>query len=220
VNRSLWTSIACLAFLLFAGAGCGGDDDDETESASQQGSIATTETATSPKTEEAEEREGSRGADRTKETPGETTDDAGRAADGDSGGARDGDSGRVGDGDSGDTGGPGATQPEVVQGDGDEPPGETGDKWPPKDLVTVTIRDSKYIPQRVVVPKDGWIMWVNEEARTNHTATKTRGPSYAPNSPTIGWGGDTYTDVFTARGEIEYICTNHPLRMKGFITVE
>jgi plastocyanin len=124
MSRSLWTSIACFAFLFFAVAGCGGDDGE---------------------------------SDRTKKVPRK---------------------------------------------------------------VTVTIKDFKYSPQRVVVARGGTIMWVNKEARTRHTATKTRGPSYAPNSPNIGWGGGTYTDFFKRRGKIKYVCTYHPRRMKGFITVQ
>jgi plastocyanin len=134
---------------------------------------------------------------------------------GDSGGAGGGDSGGAGGG--GDAGGEGGTQPATGQEQDGSP---QGGKWPPEGLVTVKIKDFKFIPQRVEVPKDGWIMWVNEETKTNHTATKTRGPGYAPSSPNIGWGGDTYTDNFKARGEIEYICTYHPLKMKGFITVK
>lgn len=233
MGGGLRTWIACLAFLLIAAVGCGGDDS-ASESASQESPTATTEAATSPESEDAN---GESGGDAGGE---EGSDEA--TGDGDSEGAGDTGSGGAGGGDSaanagggdsdgpsadgggrsggtgggsGDVGGPGATPEE-----GNQPQADSDEKWPPDDLVTVTIKDSKFTPQRVSVPKDGWIMWVNKEEETVHTATKTRGPSYAPNSPPIYWGGDTYTDTFLARGEIEYICTKHPLKMKGFITVK
>jgi plastocyanin len=93
----------------------------------------------------------------------------------------------------------------------------TAKKQAPKQM-TVTIKDFKFTPQRVVVARGGSVYWVNKEAKVNHTATKKSGPGAAPNSPNIGWGGDTYTDFFKVTGTIQYICTYHP-RMKGYITV-
>ena len=89
----------------------------------------------------------------------------------------------------------------------------------PVKQATVIIKDREFSPRRVTVARGGSIYWVNKDAKSNHTATKTRGPGQAPASPNIGLGGDTYTDFFRTRGRIEYICTYHR-EMKGYITVK
>jgi plastocyanin len=183
---------ALLAAACFAVAGCGGDDDEDQVAGGEGKGGASKEARPSP--------------DRDAGAKGSEEEEDGGAVAGEEEAER-----RARAEEQGEAPG----QEQAARKEGRR---RSGARRPPK-RVTVVIKAFEYRPATVVVRRGGSVYWINKERRVNHTVTKKKGPSYAPDSPDVGWGGDTYEDFFRARGTIIYSCTYHP-RMRGKVTVK
>lgn len=83
--------------------------------------------------------------------------------------------------------------------------------------VTVSIKDIKFNPHDIEVPKGGKIVWTNDDS-VGHNVTKEDGPGPDFSSDTLN-NGDTFEQTFDTPGEIKYVCTIHP-GQDGTITVK
>ncbi len=87
----------------------------------------------------------------------------------------------------------------------------------PGGAVTVSMKNTLFVPMDVKVKVGDTIEWTNDDPFP-HTVTKSGGPGPKFDSGTVG-GGETYEQKFTKAGKIDYVCTIHP-RQVGTITVE
>jgi plastocyanin len=83
--------------------------------------------------------------------------------------------------------------------------------------VTVSMKNTEYVPMDVKVKVGDTIKWTNDDPFP-HTVTKTGGPGPKFDSGTVD-GGGTYEQKFTSAGKIEYVCTIHP-RQVGTVRVD
>ncbi|HLC85432.1 MAG TPA: cupredoxin family copper-binding protein [Candidatus Nanoarchaeia archaeon] len=81
-------------------------------------------------------------------------------------------------------------------------------------VVTVTIKDFKFIPETVTLKEGQTVTWVNEDAPI-HTATAT---NKAFDTKEL-YQGDSGSWTADKQGAFEYVCALHP-NMKGKIIVE
>ena len=106
---------------------------------------------------------------------------------------------------------------------GEKAAGDTAEKRAPSGgagaggTVTVSMKDTEYLPMDVKVKVGDTIKWTNDDPFP-HTVTKTGGPGPKFDSGTVG-GGETYQRKFTQAGKIDYVCTIHP-RQVGTVTVD
>jgi plastocyanin len=82
------------------------------------------------------------------------------------------------------------------------------------DIVTVSMKDIKFVPHDVQVKVGQKITWTNNDTPA-HNVTATQGASFK--SDTINPGG-TFSYTPTKAGTISYVCTIHP-GQDGTITV-
>jgi plastocyanin len=82
------------------------------------------------------------------------------------------------------------------------------------DLVSLEIRDSKYIPPTLTVPAGTTVRWINRDEET-HTVTSTT-ELFKSGGLNLG---DEYTHTFTTPGEYPYTCALHDF-MQGTIVVK
>ncbi|MGZ4169969.1 MAG: DUF6529 family protein [Solirubrobacteraceae bacterium] len=83
-------------------------------------------------------------------------------------------------------------------------------------LVRVSYRDISIVPANVTVRAGARIRWTNFDA-TLHNVAITSGPQTF-SSPAFNKGG-SYQATFARPGVYHYLCTYHPARMIGAITV-
>ena len=85
-------------------------------------------------------------------------------------------------------------------------------------VVTVEIRDFKFVPETVKVHQGDTVEWKNED-KVAHTATAA-GQAQKPafDSGSIGTGA-TWRYVAGAKGSYNYTCTIHPY-MKGELIIQ
>jgi len=80
--------------------------------------------------------------------------------------------------------------------------------------VTVSMKNSKNVPEEIAVEVDQKIVWTNDDSY-DHNVTATEGADFA--SDNFG-GGGTYEYTPTKAGIIDYVCTIHSGQI-GKITV-
>ena len=97
----------------------------------------------------------------------------------------------------------------------EKPPAESGRAA--KSSLSVSMKDTKFVPMDVTVKKGGTIKWTNDDPFA-HTVTKGSGPGPKFDSGSVD-GGGTFTQKFDTAGKIDYLCTIHP-NQTGTITVE
>jgi len=83
--------------------------------------------------------------------------------------------------------------------------------------VTVSMKNTLYVPMDVKVKAGGTIKWTNDDPFA-HTVTKQSGPGARFDSGTVD-GGEKFEEKFDTPGKIDYVCTIHP-NQTGTITVE
>ncbi len=78
--------------------------------------------------------------------------------------------------------------------------------------VIVRIQDTKYVPDQVSIRAGQTVRWVNND-QIEHTVTGDDFDSgeIAP--------GESYDRIFADKGEEKYMCTIHPDRMQGTVTI-
>ena len=81
------------------------------------------------------------------------------------------------------------------------------------ETVTVKMRDNRFVPRSITIPRGTIVRWVNR-GNNIHTSTSDRG---LWNSGTLGTG-DTFRRRFRQSGTFSYHCNIHPFMM-GTITV-
>ncbi len=81
----------------------------------------------------------------------------------------------------------------------------------------VDIKDTKFVPEDVVVATGGTITWTNSDDFA-HTVTKDGGPGADFDSGNMD-GGATFEQKFATAGKIDYLCEIHP-GQTGTITVK
>ncbi len=113
-----------------------------------------------------------------------------------------------------DSGGSADTTGEKAAGDTAEKTTGTGGA---AGTVTVSMKNTEYVPRDVKVKVGDTITWTNDDPFP-HTVTKTAGPGPKFDSGTVD-GGETYEQKFTTAGKIDYVCTIHP-RQVGTVTVD
>ena len=89
---------------------------------------------------------------------------------------------------------------------------------PAKAVVTVTIKDFKFVPETVTVHQGDTVEWKNEDSAL-HTATadgEAQNPAF--DSGSISKGA-TWRYVAGTKGTYNYTCTFHP-KMKGQLIVQ
>ena len=116
-------------------------------------------------------------------------------------------------GDDGDDGGSAGTTQKTER----QPAEETTGAAKPGGAVTVSMKNTLFVPRDVKVKVGDTIRWTNDDPFP-HTVTKTGGPGPKFDSGTVD-GGEAYKQKFTQAGKIDYVCTIHP-RQVGTITVD
>jgi plastocyanin len=117
------------------------------------------------------------------------------------------------DDDDGDDGG--ADNAATTEQPAEKAPAEPGGAA--KSTVTVSMKNTLYVPMDVKVRKGGTIEWTNDDPFP-HTVTKGSGPGPKFDSGSVD-GGGTFEQKFDTAGKIDYVCTIHP-NQTGTITVE
>jgi len=80
--------------------------------------------------------------------------------------------------------------------------------------VDVGIKEFKFAPVALEVPRGTTVTWVNHDEET-HTITSTTGAFASP-----GLGNDeTFTQTFSRPGSYEYFCALHP-KMRATVIVK
>lgn len=83
------------------------------------------------------------------------------------------------------------------------------------DVVKVTMKNIKFVPQNVTVKVGQKILWTNNDGQIPHTVTATKGAIF--DSGNVD-GGATFDYTPTKVGRIDYVCTIHS-GQTGAITV-
>ena len=83
------------------------------------------------------------------------------------------------------------------------------------DIVSVSIKDIKFIPHDVTVKAGQKIVWTHDDGQIPHNVTATKGEKFASDTLT---GGETYEYTPKKAGTIDYVCTIHE-GQDGQITV-
>jgi plastocyanin len=83
------------------------------------------------------------------------------------------------------------------------------------DVVNVTMKNIKFIPQNITVKVGQKILWTNNDGQIPHTVTATKGAIF--DSGNID-GGGTFDYTPTKAGTVDYVCTIHS-GQSGTITV-
>lgn len=83
------------------------------------------------------------------------------------------------------------------------------------DVVDVTMKNIKFVPQDVTVKVGQKILWTNNDGQIPHTVTATKGAIF--DSGNVD-GGGTFDYTPTKVGRIDYVCTIHS-GQTGSITV-
>jgi len=84
------------------------------------------------------------------------------------------------------------------------------------DQYQAAIKDFKFVPERITIPKGSTVMWTNRD-EASHTTTSVEGSPI--DSGRISSGG-SYSKRFDEAGTFEYECTIHPWMQKGTVIVE
>lgn len=91
------------------------------------------------------------------------------------------------------------------------PPARSGAKpatggTPSGETVTVSMKQIKFIPEKVTAKVRQKIVWTNNDGQIPHTVTATKGATF--DSGNIG-DGETFDYTPTKLGVIDYVCTIH-----------
>jgi plastocyanin len=78
---------------------------------------------------------------------------------------------------------------------------------PTGNTVQVTMKQIKFVPEKITVKVGQKIFWTNKDGDIPHTVTATKGATF--DSGNIA-GGGTFDYTPTKAGVIDYICTIHP----------
>ncbi len=82
------------------------------------------------------------------------------------------------------------------------------------DLVTISMKDIKFVPEEAAVKVDQKVTWTNDDTAP-HNVTAEQGADFK--SETMN-KGDTFEYTPTKPGTIDYVCTIHP-GQNGRLTV-
>jgi len=106
----------------------------------------------------------------------------------------------------GSTPAPAPTQTKTTPYTGGTPSGET---------VTVSMKQIKFIPEKVAAKVGQKIVWTNNDGQIPHTVTATKGATFDSGNVS---DGETFDYTPTKPGVIDYVCTIHS-GQSGTITV-
>ncbi len=84
------------------------------------------------------------------------------------------------------------------------------------DIVSVSMKDIKFVPQEATVKVGQKITWTNDEP-VPHNVTAAQGADFK--SDTMN-EGDTFEYTPTKAGTIDYVCTIHPKQTGKLIVTE
>jgi plastocyanin len=100
-------------------------------------------------------------------------------------------------------------------GGGDDDSGQTGSSAPcGPNAVTITMKDTKFVPETANVKAGQQVCWVNEDA-IQHDAVAESGADFKSE---LFNKGETFTTKVDQPGTVKYVCTVHP-GMKGELKV-
>jgi len=77
---------------------------------------------------------------------------------------------------------------------------------PSGETVTVSMKQIKFIPEKVTAKVDQKIVWTNNDGQIPHTVTATKGATF--DSGNVA-GGETFDYTPAKVGVIDYVCTIH-----------
>lgn len=87
------------------------------------------------------------------------------------------------------------------------------------EVVTVTMKNSQFSPQKITIKPGTTVKWVNEDTvRHNVVAANENDTSGLPADNALFGKGGTYQYTFNTVGTFDYKCTPHPF-MTGTIEV-
>lgn len=95
---------------------------------------------------------------------------------------------------------------------------------PATGTVTVTIKDLRFNPKKVVIKEGATVRWVNEDT-TAHTSTSADFDPEAKTNPPDAWDspvlnpGQSFSRTFDTKGTFDYACSIHGY-IKGTVEVE
>ncbi len=85
-----------------------------------------------------------------------------------------------------------------------------------QEMVDVSIKKFKFIPQELIIKKGQTVRWTNREKRQYHSVWFEK---YGEEESEYLFPDDIFEKVFNTTGEFEYRCGPHP-EMTGIIIVQ
>lgn len=84
--------------------------------------------------------------------------------------------------------------------------------------VTIRIKDSKFVPESIVIRKGTKVNWVNDDAMQHNVVADETFTGGLPTQNSLLGKGGSYSFTFDAIGTFDYHCTPHPF-MTGKVVV-